>query len=41
MAKIQAMDDGFDNRAAAREKALAEEANEQERAAVQEKAWAD
>ncbi len=27
MAKIQAMDDGFENRAAAREKALADKAN--------------
>ncbi len=41
MAKIQAMDDGFENRAAAREKALADEANERERAAAREKALAD
>jgi hypothetical protein len=41
MAEIQAMDDGFENRAAAREKALAAEANERHRAAAQEKALAD
>ncbi len=41
MAKIQAMDDCFENRAAAREKALADEANEQERAAAREKALTD
>ncbi len=41
MAKIQAMDDGFENRVAVREKALADKANKQERAAAQEKAWAD
>ncbi len=41
MAKIQAMDDGFENRAAAREKALANEANERQRAAAREKALAD
>jgi hypothetical protein len=41
MAKIQAMDDGFENRAAAREKALADKANEREWAAAQEKAWAE
>ncbi len=41
MAKIQAMDDGFENRMAAREKALADEANEQERAAAREKALTD
>ncbi len=35
------MDDGFENRAAAREKALADEANKQERAAAREKALAD
>ncbi len=38
MAKIQAMDDGFENRAAAREKALADEGNKQEWAVVREKA---
>jgi hypothetical protein len=38
MAKIQAMDDGFENRAAEREKALADKANEQEWAAAREKA---
>ncbi len=41
MAEIQAMDDGFENRAAAREKALADEANKQERAAAREKALTD
>ncbi len=41
MAKIQAMDDGFENRAAEREKALANEANEREGAAAQEKALTD
>ncbi len=41
MAEIQAMDDGFENRAAEREKALADEANKQERAAAGEKALAD
>ncbi len=41
MAEIQAMDDGFENRAAAREKALADEANERQRAAAREKASAD
>ncbi len=41
MAKIQAMDDGFENRAAVREKALANEANKQEWAAAWEKVWAD
>jgi hypothetical protein len=41
MAEIQAMDDGFENRAAAREKALADKANEQERAAAREKALTD
>jgi hypothetical protein len=41
MAKIQAMDDGFENWAAAREKALADEANKRERAAAQENALAD
>jgi hypothetical protein len=41
MAKIQAMDDGFENQAAKREKALADEANEQEWAAAREKALAD
>ncbi len=35
------MDDGFENRAAEREKGLADEANEQERAAAREKAFAD
>jgi hypothetical protein len=30
MAEIQAMDDGFENRVAAREKALADKANKQE-----------
>ncbi len=35
------MDDGFENQAAAREKALADEANERQRAAVREKALAD
>jgi hypothetical protein len=39
MAKIQAMDDGFENWAAA-EKALANKANERERTAAREKAWA-
>jgi hypothetical protein len=34
MAKIQAMDNGVENRAAEREKALADEANKQERAAT-------
>jgi hypothetical protein len=41
MAKIQAMDDGFENRAAAWKKALADEANKQQRDAAQEKALAD
>ncbi len=41
MAKIQAMDDGFENRAAAREKALADKANKQKQAAAWEKALAD
>jgi hypothetical protein len=41
MAKIQAMDDGFENRAAAREKALADEANKQERATAREKVLTD
>jgi hypothetical protein len=41
MAEIQAMDDGFENLAAKREKALADESNEQERAAAREKALAD
>jgi hypothetical protein len=41
MAKIQAMDDGFENRVVAREKALADEANKQERAAAREKALTD
>jgi hypothetical protein len=41
MAKIQAMDDGFENRAATREKALANEANKQQRAAAREKALAN
>jgi hypothetical protein len=40
MAKIQAMDDGFENRAAAQEKVLANEANERQRAAAREKALA-
>jgi hypothetical protein len=40
MAKIQAMDDGFENRAAAREKALADKANKQQQAAAREKALA-
>ncbi len=35
------MDDGFDNRVAEREKALANEANKRERAATREKALAD
>ena len=41
MAEIQAMDDGFDNRAAEREKALADEANKQERTAARDNALAD
>ncbi len=41
MAEIQAMDDSFENQAAAREKALADEANERQRAAAWEKALAD
>ncbi len=41
MAKIQAMDDGFENRAAKREKALADKANKRERAAAREKALTD
>jgi hypothetical protein len=41
MAEIQAMDDGFENWAAAREKALADKANKQQRAAAREKALAD
>jgi hypothetical protein len=41
MAEIQAMDDGFDNRAAEREKALADEANKRERTAAWENALAD
>jgi hypothetical protein len=41
MAKIQAMDDGFENRAAKWKKALADEANKQEQAAAREKALAD
>jgi hypothetical protein len=41
MAEIQAMDDGFENRAAEREKALADEANKRERATAREKALAD
>jgi hypothetical protein len=41
MAEIQAMDDGFENQAAEREKALADEANKRERAAAREKALAD
>jgi hypothetical protein len=41
MAEIQAMDEGFENRAAAREKALANKANERERAAAREEAVAD
>jgi hypothetical protein len=41
MAKIQAMGDSFENRAAAREKALADKANEPQRSAAREKALAD
>ena len=41
MAEIQAMDNGFENRAAAREKVLAYEANKQQRAAARDKALAD
>ncbi len=41
MAKIKAMDDGFEYQAAKREKALANEANKQERATARVKALAD
>jgi hypothetical protein len=41
MAKIQAMDDGFENRAATQEKALANKANKQQQATAWEKALAD
>jgi hypothetical protein len=41
MAKIKAMDDGFENQAAEWEKALADKANKQERAMAREKALAD
>jgi hypothetical protein len=41
MAEIQAMDDRFENRVAVQEKALADEANEQQWAAAREKALAD
>ncbi len=41
IAKIQAMDDGFEKQVAVQEKALADEANEQQRAAAREKALAD
>jgi hypothetical protein len=41
MAKLQAMDDGFENRAAAQGKALADKANKREWAAARDKALAD
>ncbi len=41
MAEIQAMDDGFEYRAAEWEKALADESNKQEQATAREKALAD
>jgi hypothetical protein len=41
MAKIQTIDDGFENQAAEREKALADKANKRERSAAREKALAD
>jgi hypothetical protein len=41
MAKIQAMDDSFENRAATREKALADKANKRQWAAAWKKALAD